>query len=92
MKISALILAIASLTILMGMSECGPCPARYSFAMPSGNYSLLEMIEQRPPLEGAAPFPHIGSSDMRLSVDRDQKTAIIEYTKEGKTVIETWRW
>ena len=92
MKFLALILAILSVFVLTGMSECGTCPDHYFFVMQSGNYSHVSTdILKEPPAE-APPFPHLGGTNLRLNVNVDTKTAVLEYQKEGKTVIETWRW
>lgn len=92
MKFFALILAILSVFVLTGMSECGTCPDHYVFAMQSGSYSHISTDILREPPAEAPLFPHLGATNLRLNVDVDSKTAVLEYQKDGKTVVETWRW
>ena len=90
MKYLALILTIISMVLLMGMSECGPCPPSYYFNVVSGNYSHVDTIEVRktPP---DTPFPHANTTDMKMTVDVDSSTVVIKYRKDGKSIVETWQ-
>jgi hypothetical protein len=92
MKFFALILAIVSTFMLTGMSECGPCPKAYTFFMESGSYSYANIFELKQPPPDGPPFPHFHATDMHLNVDVDSRTAVLEYQKEGKTIVETWVW
>jgi hypothetical protein len=76
----------------MGMTECGPCPDAEHYLLVSGIYSQSELIEHAPPNGEFPPLPHLDATDMRMTVDVARKTVVIEYQKEGKAVVETWRW
>ena len=91
-KFFALFLAIISLCVLCGMSECGPCPDNYDYVIGSGTYTLesTNILWDEPP--DAVPLPHSGASNMQMRVNTAERTAIVEYRKDGQTVIETWRW
>ena len=91
-KFFALFLTIASVFVLTGMSECGPCPDAYNYVIRSGSYSHEStVILGQEPLD-AIPLPHFGATNLQLRVDTAQRTAVVEYRKDGQSVVETWRW
>ena len=91
-KFFALFLAIISVFVLTGMSECGPCPDHHNYVIESGTYSLEStvVLGEEPP--DAIHLPHSGATNMQMRVDTAQRTAVVEYRMDGQSVVETWRW
>jgi len=92
MKSLLLILAIASCCVLMGMTECGPCPDAQYYVLVSGEYTRTEILEHSQPSGEYPPLPHLSATGLRMTVDVARSTVVIEYQKDGHAVIETWRW
>ena len=82
-KFFALCLAVVSIFVLSGMTECGPCPDTYHFVIESGVYAHEStfILGQEP--QDAIPLPHFGATNLELRLDTVERTAVVEYRKEG---------